>query len=94
MQLLLDSCPALTELSVADCTTLGALILFSRQLCTLDVSRCIHISEMSLEMPGAFRGVCFTSILFFFSRSRFFFPSLLLVFAFSVGVFFHGVVST
>eukprot|EP00904_Undaria_pinnatifida_P003613 jgi/Undpi1/13252/HiC_scaffold_8.g02914.m1 len=52
VQLLLDSCPALTELSVADCTTLGALILFSRQLVTLDVSRCIHISEMSLDMPA------------------------------------------
>lgn len=52
VQLILDSCPALTLLSVADCTSLGSLILFSRQLRTLDVSRCIHISDMSLEMPG------------------------------------------
>ena len=52
MQLLLDSCPSLSVLSVADCTTLSSLILRSRQLKSLDVSRCIHISEMSLEMPG------------------------------------------
>lgn len=52
MQLLLDSCPSLCALSVADCTTLGSLILRSKQLRSLDVSRCIHISEMSLEMPG------------------------------------------
>ena len=51
VQLLLDSCPLLNALSVADCTTLGALILSSRQLRTLDVSRCIHISKMSLDMP-------------------------------------------
>lgn len=55
VQLLLDSCPSLSILSVADCTTLGSLILSSKQLKTLDVSRCIHISEMSLEMPGKHR---------------------------------------
>lgn len=58
VQLLLDSCPSLTVLSVADCTTLGSLILFSRHLRTLDVSRCIHISEMSLEMPCKLQDVC------------------------------------
>lgn len=52
VQLLLDSCSSLSVLSVADCTTLGSLILRSRQLKSLDVSRCIHISEMSLDMPG------------------------------------------
>lgn len=52
MQLLVDSCPSMSVLSVADCTTLGTLILQSRQLKSLDVSRCIHISEMSLDMPG------------------------------------------
>ena len=55
VQLLLDSCPALSLLSVADCTTLGSLVLSSRQLRSLDVSRCIHISEMSLETPGEAR---------------------------------------
>ncbi|CAN0449820.1 unnamed protein product [Ascophyllum nodosum] len=55
VQLLLDSCPLLNALSVADCTTLGALILSSRQLRTLDVSRCIHISKMSLDMPSLTR---------------------------------------
>ncbi|CAN0427805.1 unnamed protein product, partial [Hapterophycus canaliculatus] len=44
VQLLLDSCPYLTVLSVADCTTLSVLALSSKQLRTLDVSRCIHIS--------------------------------------------------
>lgn len=58
MQLLLDSCPYLTVLSVADCTTLSVLALCSKQLKTLDVSRCIHISEMSLEMPGEDYFVC------------------------------------
>eukprot|EP00903_Cladosiphon_okamuranus_P013626 g12690.t1 len=55
VQLLLDSCPSLSVLSVADCTTLSSLILRSRQLKSLDVSRCIHISEMSLEMPALTR---------------------------------------
>eukprot|EP00752_Nemacystus_decipiens_P017478 g15670.t1 len=55
VQLLLDSCPFLSVLSVADCTTLGSLILRSRQLKSLDVSRCIHISEMSLDMPALTR---------------------------------------
>ncbi len=55
VQLLLDSCPALSVLSVADCTTLGSLVLSSRQLRSLDVSRCIHISEMSLDTPGEMR---------------------------------------
>lgn len=62
VQLLLDSCPVLTALSVADCTTLGALVLSSFQLQTLDVSRCIHISEMSLVMPcKALVDVCFNA---------------------------------
>lgn len=55
VQLLLDSCPYLTALSVGDCTSLGTLVLVSPSLRTLDVSRCIHISEMCLEMPGELR---------------------------------------
>ncbi|CAM9263947.1 unnamed protein product [Discosporangium mesarthrocarpum] len=52
VQLLLDSCVYLTRLSVADCTTLGSLVLTSPTLCSLDVSRCMHINDMNLDMPA------------------------------------------
>lgn len=52
VQLLLDSCPSLTALSVGDCTSLSSLVLVSPNLLTLDVSRCIHIIEMCLDMPA------------------------------------------
>lgn len=52
VQVLLRSCPYLTSLSVPDCTALASLALTSPILRFLDVSRCIHISAMSLDMPG------------------------------------------